>query len=65
MQIEQQFDYRLYSLGWRNGLHGCHHPLQHFFLSIFYLYRRGFSAGSQWVSEYYPERKFKKNLNRF
>lgn len=65
MKIQQRLDYKLYSLGWRSGLHGYLHPLQHLFLSIFYLYRQGFSAGSQWVSEYYPERKVKKNLNRF
>ncbi len=44
--------YRLYSLGWRSGLHSRLPLLQHLLLSIFFYYRRGFVGGSEWVIEY-------------
>lgn len=40
--------YKLYCLGWRNGSLKCFPPLQHWLLSIFLYYRRGFAEGSQW-----------------
>lgn len=50
--------YRLYSLGWRSGLHKRLPLLQHLLLSIFLYYRRGFADGSEWVKEY----RFEGNL---
>jgi hypothetical protein len=44
--------YRLYSLGWRNGLHNCLPLAQHWLLSPLLYYRRGFAEGSKWVKEY-------------
>lgn len=40
--------YKLYCLGWRNGSLKCFPPLQHWLLSIFLYYRRGFAEGSEW-----------------
>lgn len=40
--------YQLYCLGWRNGSLKYLSPLQHWLLSIFLHYRRGFADGSQW-----------------
>lgn len=43
--------YKLYSLGWQSALH-CDRPsIDHWLLSIFFYYRRGFSEGSNWVQE--------------
>lgn len=64
MQIQQRLDYRLYSLGWRSGLHGNIPKIQHLLLSIFLLYRHGFMEGSQWISEYRPGERFSKKLNQ-
>jgi hypothetical protein len=44
--------YKLYSLGWQNGLHNRLPLLQHLLLSAFLYYRRGFEEGSEWVREY-------------
>ena len=63
MQIQQQLDYRLYSLGWRSGLHGNIPRIQHLLLSVFLLYRRGFAEGSQWIAEYHPGKRCSKKLN--
>ncbi|MBM0745474.1 hypothetical protein JOY44_29060 [Phormidium sp. CLA17] len=63
MQIQRQLDYRLYSLGWRSGLHRNISKIQHLLLSIFLLYRRGFAEGSQCIEEYHPGKKFSKKLN--
>lgn len=53
------FGYRLYSLGWRSGLY-THLPLaQHWLLSIFYYYRRGYTEGSKQVREYRLERNLR------
>ena len=62
MRIQQRLDYRLYSLGWRSGLHGNIPKIQHLLLSIFLLYRRGFAAGSRPIAEYHPD-KFSRKLN--
>ena len=40
--------YKLYCLGWRNGSLKCFPPLQHWLLSIFLYYRRGFTEASEW-----------------
>jgi hypothetical protein len=58
MYIERMgyIGYKLYSVGWRNGLHKHLPPLQHWLLSIFLYYRRGLADGSQWVEEYYYEK---------
>lgn len=40
--------YKLYCLGWRNGSLKCFPPLQHWLLSVFLHYRRGFAEGSHW-----------------
>jgi|GEM_PF-3287698 len=56
MQTQQGLDYRLYSLGWRSGLHETIPRVQHLLLSIFLLYRRGFAEGSQFIKEYHPEK---------
>jgi hypothetical protein len=64
MRFQQRLDYKLYSLGWRSGLHRHLSKTHHLLLSIFYLYRRGFSAGSQWVEEYYPQTKTNEKFDR-
>jgi hypothetical protein len=43
---------KLYRLGWQNALHGHLSRLQHWLLSIFLYYRRGFAEGCEWVEEY-------------
>jgi hypothetical protein len=63
MQIQQRLDYRLYSLGWRSGLHRNIPQIQHLLLSVFLLYRRGFAEGSQGIEEYCPGKRFFKKLN--
>lgn len=40
--------YKLYCLGWRNGSLKYLSPLQHWLLSIFLHYRRGFAEGYKW-----------------
>lgn len=40
--------YKLYCLGWRNGSLKHLPPLQHWLLSIFLHYRRGFAEGYKW-----------------
>ena len=49
--------YQLYRLGWQNSLHNHLSPLQHWLLSIFVYYRRGFTEASSWVEAYDLERK--------
>lgn len=44
--------YRLYQLGWHNRLYARLPRLQHWLLSIFLYYRRGYANGSEWVKEY-------------
>lgn len=44
--------YRLYSLGWRSGLHHCLPLAHHWLLSSFLYYRRGYAEGCEWVKEY-------------
>lgn len=44
--------YRLYRLGWQNRLHVRLPRLQHWLLSVFLYYRRGYVRGSEWVKEY-------------
>lgn len=63
MQISQRLDYRLYSLGWRSGLHGNIPKIQHLLLSVFLLYRRGLAEGSQSIAEYHPGKRCSKKLN--
>jgi len=46
------FLYKLYCLGWRNGSLNCFSPLQHWLLSLFLLYRRGFVEGIEWRQNY-------------
>lgn len=49
MHIQQMGSlYKLYCLGWRNGSLKCLPPLQHWLLSIFLYYRRGFTEASEW-----------------
>jgi hypothetical protein len=40
--------YNLYCMGWRHGSLKYLSPLQHWLLSAFYHYRKGYSEGSQW-----------------
>jgi hypothetical protein len=42
------FLYKLYFIGWRNGSLKHLPPLQHWLLSIFLYYRRGYNEGFQW-----------------
>jgi len=46
------FLYKLYCLGWRNGSLKCLPALQHWLLSIFLYYRRGYTEGSEWRQQY-------------
>ncbi|BAU12404.1 hypothetical protein LEP3755_29330 [Leptolyngbya sp. NIES-3755] len=49
MQIQRMGSlYRLYCWGWRNGSLSCFPLLQHWLFSIFFYYRQGFAAGSEW-----------------
>jgi hypothetical protein len=43
--------YRFYSLGWQNALHSNLHLIQHLLLSIFFYYRKGFIAASEWAKK--------------
>ncbi|MBD1867462.1 hypothetical protein H6F93_02025 [Leptolyngbya sp. FACHB-671] len=40
--------YKLYCWGWKNGVLECFPVSQHWLLSIFLYYRRGFAEGSEW-----------------
>jgi hypothetical protein len=40
--------YKLYSIGWRNASLKSFSLLQHWALSIFIDYRKGFAEGSKW-----------------
>ncbi|PSB28594.1 hypothetical protein [Chlorogloea sp. CCALA 695] len=40
--------YKLYCMGWKNGSLKCFPVLQHWLLSIFFCYRRGYSQGFEW-----------------
>lgn len=48
--------YRLYSTGWKNGLHPHSTTIQHWLLSIFLLYRQGYAESLKWVKEYQVEK---------
>ena len=63
MRIQQRLDYRLYSLGWRSGLYGNIPRIQHLLLSVFLLYRRGFTESSRLIAEYRPGKRYSKKLN--
>ena len=54
------FSYRLYSLGWCSGLHQSLPLFQHWLLSIFCDYRRGFADGVQLIDEYRCNSRFHK-----
>jgi hypothetical protein len=41
--------YKFYSLGWQNALHSNLNLIQHLLLSIFFYYRTGFIAASEWA----------------
>lgn len=51
--------YKLYSLGWRSGLHNGLPLGQHRLLSLFFYYRRGFAEGSEWVRDGRLERNLR------
>ncbi|MFQ4144868.1 hypothetical protein [Chlorogloeopsis sp. ULAP02] len=51
--------YKLYRAGWRNGLYRNLPPVQHWLLSIFLLYRRGYAEGLKWVKEYHTQKSNK------
>lgn len=59
-----RLNYSLYCLGWHSGLH--HHlPLpQHWFLSIFFYYRRGFKESSKWKQNVDFQQSFERNSER-
>ena len=62
MRVQQRLDYKLYSLGWRSGLYGNIPKIQHLLLSVFLLYRRGFTESSRSIAEYHPD-KFSRKLD--
>ncbi len=45
--------YKLYCMGWKNGSLKCFPVLQHWLLSIFLYYRRGYTKGFQWRQQHY------------
>lgn len=47
--------YKLYCMGWRNGSLRCLPVLQHWLLSIFIYYRRGYTEGFEWRQQHYLE----------
>jgi hypothetical protein len=56
MQTQKiSFLYKFYCWGWRNASLRGFSLSQHWLLSIFLHYRRGFAEGSAWVKEYYSE----------
>ena len=63
MRVQQRLDYKLYSLGWRSGLHGNIPRIQHLLLSVFLLYRRGSAEGSRLIAEYRSSKRCSKKLN--
>ena len=46
------FLYKFYCMGWKNGSLKCFPVLQHWLLSIFFYYRRGYIEGSQWRQQH-------------
>jgi hypothetical protein len=51
---------KLYQLGWRNALFGTHASIKHWLFNIFLHYRRGFTAGVNYVQkEYRLEKKLR------
>ena len=46
------FLYKFYYMGWKNGSLKCFPLLQHWLLSIFLYYRRGYNEGSQWRQQH-------------
>jgi hypothetical protein len=49
------FLYKLYCIGWTHGSLKYLPPLQHWLLSIFLYYRRGYSEGSQWRQDSFKD----------
>jgi hypothetical protein len=49
------FLYKLYCIGWRNGSLNCLPTFQHWLLSIFFYYRKGYTEASQWRQGYLNE----------
>lgn len=54
MQVQSigYLGYKLYRLGWQSALHRHLAPANHWLLSIFIYYRRGFADGSNCIKEY-------------
>lgn len=61
MQIEPigYLGYKLYKLGWQSALHGHLAPANHWLLSIFLYYRRGFTAGANLHEEYWRQKNLR------
>jgi hypothetical protein len=51
---------KLYRLGWRSAVHQDVTPLQHYLLSIFLYYRRGYASGFDWVDGSCPTKVWDK-----
>jgi len=47
---------KLYRLGWHSAVHQNLTSLEHYSLSVFLYYRRGFISGSGWIREYDTEK---------
>ncbi|MDV2997335.1 MAG: hypothetical protein N4J56_007040 [Chroococcidiopsis sp. SAG 2025] len=63
MQIQRMgILYKFYCMGWRNGSLKYYSPLQHWLLSIFLYYRRGFAEGSEWSKHNRVNNQEGKNL---
>lgn len=53
MPIQQMgFLYKLYCMGWKNGSLKCFPTPQHWLLSIFLYYRKGYVEGSKWRQQH-------------
>lgn len=52
------FLYKLYCLGWRNSSTASFPVLQHWLLSLFFYYRRGFAEAAEWKYEQMKSRTF-------
>lgn len=59
MQVQRigYLGYKLYRLGWQAALHRNHASVNHWLLSLFLYYRRGFAAGYNQIEEYCVEKK--------
>jgi hypothetical protein len=49
------FLYKLYCVGWRHGSLSYFSPTQHWLLSLFLYYRRGYVAGTEWRQQQYQD----------